>query len=44
VVDGKVKALGHKHMLVFMVGLKLHVHVTAFAVPWSIAVNVKYRA
>jgi hypothetical protein len=43
VVDGKVKAFCHKHVLVFMVGLKLHVHVTAFAMPWSIAINVKYR-
>ena len=44
VVDGKVEALGHKHMLVFMVGLKLHIHVATFAVPWSIAVNMKYCA
>lgn len=44
VVDGKVKALCHKHMLFFVVGLKLHIHVATFTVPWSIAVNVKYRA
>ena len=41
VVDGEIKTLSHKHVLVFVVCLELHIHVAAFAVPWSVAINVK---
>jgi len=41
VVDGKIDALGHDNMLVFVVCLELHIHVATFAVPWSIALNMK---
>jgi len=40
VVDGEVKTLGHEHVLVFVMCLKLHIHVAAFTVPWPIAVKM----
>ena len=44
VVDGKIDALGHDNMLVFVVRLELHVHVATFAMPRPVALNVKQLA
>jgi hypothetical protein len=41
VIYGKVKLLGHIHVLVMVMGLLFAIKVMILKVPWSVAVKVK---